>query len=1071
MVIFTGRSTGLLPHDRRERIVRTTTRIAAGSVFCRSGYEGHVFVTRVVCRSMAAEEMYMASRRKKPQAAARRVKLESLEGRILFAVEIAENLLVNVDATTLPAGDAQDVPNTGTLGGVFEATGGGDTVPVIGRPRADATAGTQGIRLDGTDYLQLLDAVGGSLIAAPDGIVGTDPTASIETWVWNGSIAGEETQVSWGHRNGPDGTNMSFNYGNDSRWGAVGHWGNPDAGWGPPDGAQQTPSAKHWHHLVYTYDGTTTHLYVDGAPVYSEELGSGVLNTYSGTAINIGTQLEADGQTPTGGLRGSLTLGRVRIHDGVLTDAQVLANYNAEKADFVDPTLPPPTPPPAEILVNIDATKLPEGPANDIPNTAPLGGVFEATGGEGTVPVIAPPLTSVSTGTRGIRLDGTDFLQLVNEPNGSLITAPADITGVDPESSIETWVWNPGVAPEETMVSWGKRGGPDGTNMSFNYGSSPDFGAVGHWGSPDLGWGPTVPAAQQWHHLVYTFDGQVQRVYMDGQLANSEDLGPGILNTYADTPFNIGAQLEGDGSTVTGGLRGSLTLGRVRIYKGTLTDAQILANYNNEKGDFVNPTVDAAALTAPPIHRYSFSETSGDASNVAVVDSIGDADGVVLGEGATFNGSQLVLPGGPSATAAYVDLPNGLLSSLSADNGGSGKVTFEGWVRHTGNQSWSRFYDFGATTVGELTGPGGDGLGSDYWFLAAQTGGDVNTHRIGLDDFDDGDPTGNGFVDVSGSFNQLLHFAATWDESTGELKLYQQGTEVAAFNSSILISAINDVNNWLGRSNYTPDSNLQADYDEFRIYNRVLTAGEVRGDFQAGPDVLTSGGVPSTVKDTYVRASGWNATFLNYLATQSGQNSAAGFRVSGFGADSTTLSFTGLDTIAVKFTGNVPASLQANQVAITSAAGRSYTVQSISTDQADPTLALIKLSTPILNDRVRITLQGIQSQGGGAAEVRLNVLPGDVNQSGGAVNASDVVLTRNRVGRSTASPGTGSTAYNVFNDVNGDGIINASDLVLVRNRIGVALPGNPAPVFSAQRIAPPHAGSSDRHDDLVALLA
>jgi hypothetical protein len=92
--------------------------------------------------------------------------------------------------------------------------------------------------------------------------------------------------------------------------------------------------------------------------------------------------------------------------------------------------------------------------------------------------------------------------------------------------------------------------------------------------------------------------------------------------------------------------------------------------------------------------------------------------------------------------------------------------------------------------------------------------------------------------------------------------------------SGILISAINDINNFLGRSQFTADANLQADYDEFRIYNHVLTPGEVLGDFQAGPDVVTNGA--PQVASVYVRGSTWlgednnaaNTTFGEYLASQ-----------------------------------------------------------------------------------------------------------------------------------------------------------------------------------------------------------
>ena len=186
-----------------------------------------------------------------------RANFEQLESRTLFAIVVAENLLVDVDATALPAGAVTDIANNGTLGGVFRANGPAGTAPVIGRPDATATSGTNGIRFDGTDYLQLVDALG-TLIPAPEGITGADPSASIEVWVWNPGVAGEETLVSWGHRGGPDGTNYSFNYGNSDLFGAMGHWGAPHAGWGPPGGAQQTPVAKQWHHLAYTYDATAS---------------------------------------------------------------------------------------------------------------------------------------------------------------------------------------------------------------------------------------------------------------------------------------------------------------------------------------------------------------------------------------------------------------------------------------------------------------------------------------------------------------------------------------------------------------------------------------------------------------------------------------------------------------------------------------------------------------------------------------------------------------------------------------------------------------------------------------------
>ena len=161
-------------------------------------------------------------------------------------------------------------------------------------------------------------------------------------------------------------------------------------------------------------------------------------------------------------------------------------------------------------------------------------------------------------------------------------------------------LWNPEIASEETLVAWGRRGGGDGTNMSFNYGNNGWFGAVGHWGGPDLGWvdnaGATgSPTESEWHHLVYVYDGEFTQVYADGELSNEEDtISLGGLNTHADTPIAIASQWD-NASTLTVVLRGSLFINRVRVHDGALTEAQILANYNEEKGFF---TQDPATPTA-----------------------------------------------------------------------------------------------------------------------------------------------------------------------------------------------------------------------------------------------------------------------------------------------------------------------------------------------------------------------------------------------------------------------------------------------------------------------------------------
>ena len=137
-------------------------------------------------------------------------------------------------------------------------------------------------------------------------------------------------------------------------------------------------------------------------------------------------------------------------------------------------------------------------------------------------------------------------------------------------------------------------------------------------------------------------------------------------------------------------------------------------------------------------HRYSFNEgVAADASNRTIIDSVSGRNGVVLGAGSSASAGQLTLPGGASATQAYVDLPNGIVSSLT-------DATFEGWYTIDTAQAWGRVFDFGSTlgpggpgTPGiELTGPGGGGEGQDYIFYAPSRGTNINQQRAGIRNFD-----------------------------------------------------------------------------------------------------------------------------------------------------------------------------------------------------------------------------------------------------------------------------------------------------------------------------------------------
>lgn len=273
---------------------------------------------------------------------------------------------------------------------------------------------------------------------------------------------------------------------------------------------------------------------------------------------------------------------------------------------------------------------------------------------------------------------------------------------------------------------------------------------------------------------------------------------------------------------------------------GTVT---ITASYQGQS-DTLDLTVSTLPGYTPAtlVHRYSFSETGG----TTVEDSVGTADGTVRGPGATFGGGELTLAGGTASNAeevaGHVDLPNHIINVLK-------DLSIELWVTWQGSGNWQRIFDFGTSVSGEDISDGNGG----YLFLTPQA--DAGDVRFAVRDPETGTETPQLRAPPALPSGQEVFVAITYDFAHNISRLYKDGVLVASGTAPLDLSLIDDVNVWLGRSQW-PDNIFQGKYNEFRIWNGVLLPSEIATHRAAGPDSLEPG--PSDEPELSAVASGGN---------------------------------------------------------------------------------------------------------------------------------------------------------------------------------------------------------------------
>jgi hypothetical protein len=132
-------------------------------------------------------------------------------------------------------------------------------------------------------------------------------------------------------------------------------------------------------------------------------------------------------------------------------------------------------------------------------------------------------------------------------------------------------------------------------------------------------------------------------------------------------------------------------------------------------------------------------------------------------------------------------------------------------------------------------------IGTSYLFLTPN--GATNRTRVAYKRADY--PNDEVVVDSARFFPRGVqtHVAVTFDEESDTLALYLDGSlegvqaDVAAETGiPMRLDLIDDVYNWLGRSQFGADAELGGSLDELRIYAAALSAAQIRTSALAGPD-------------------------------------------------------------------------------------------------------------------------------------------------------------------------------------------------------------------------------------------
>lgn len=348
-------------------------------------------------------------------------------------------------------------------------------------------------------------------------------------------------------------------------------------------GGKFTPGGG-WHHLAVSFDrGGNALTYLDGALVDTRSLGTSPTSVDSGLPTNIG-QDGTGTYTDDGNASGSGFIDDVGIWRRVLSASEISRIR----------------------MAGLGGTNLASVP--DLVNTNLIGHwVFAATNITGqTVRDLAGTRDGTIIGTKALyQTNGVEALWF---DGSTYVQLAAGITGASlptRDLSVEAWVglnagtaWGGilGVLQDNGSAETGWALGYDNSRFNFALSSigADDGNGLLTYLNADANY-----SLQRWHHVVGTYDGASQKIYVDGRLAGTSMVQSNNINYSASAPYDIGAYHDDNEFFPLNGW-----VKEVKLYSAALGASEVAANFQTSSNIIGIPlTPPAVPACSDPVAR------------------------------------------------------------------------------------------------------------------------------------------------------------------------------------------------------------------------------------------------------------------------------------------------------------------------------------------------------------------------------------------------------------------------------------------------------------------------------------